>query len=283
MVVTWLFAEENRELPCLSMEEGLCQKILQSAQVISEFLYKMGPRLLSSRNKVQCHEPARAKYSAQPGWMRRRLAFALGEFIVMRIFYGFLFFFAIALLGAYVLRADLPLEAQTVVARYVDRPAVYPNDIVRDRPSKITDKASLERWLLAAIMCDNNAILDVQNAAFMKAIKKLGVRVTSESVGSPVGEWVLPPGIRIFSSNVEEFFYWGDSGAVLAVTINAQPSMLASRLGAKPAFFLGQEDAPVVFSEPFNLYEDGMLNLKPYTYMRGHLGKSILGCTHVDI
>lgn len=183
----------------------------------------------------------------------------------------------------YVFRAHLPPRLQAIIVRHIDRPASYPSYLVVDRPKRVTDKASLEHWLTAAAMCDPMAIMDVQSPQFLADVRRLGVRIEASDEGPPDGTWKLPKGVKVFSYPVESFDYWADSGADVSLTLIGETPRVVKLLGARPAFFLASETSPVVFSGPVDLYVDGVLDIRSYTYVRGiESNRTMVGCTSID-
>lgn len=195
------------------------------------------------------------------------------------------FFLAAILTGAaiaYWQRAKLPPAAAGFLMRHLAAPHYYPATLDLSRPARLKSLADLEQWLTSAVFCAPGAILDVQDPAFIRSLKRLGVTGAQLVEGPPEGSWQLPAGTRVLGFPAKAFDFWGDSGSDFSVLVDGPLADYIASVGAKPSFVLQNEDAPVLFSREFAYDAESFYSIPAYTYFRSDKASRI-GCTTLDM
>lgn len=196
-------------------------------------------------------------------------------------------FFLVLVTGAsglaYIFRGNLPEQVQAFIITYIDIPPVMGKGAAPPAKAKLSNRQDLERWLTATLLCRPDSILDVQDEAFIKQVKMLGVNIEGNTEPPISGDWVFHKPLTVLGRRAIDFDYWADSGSGFAATLSGKPETLVKQLGAKKVFFPPQaKDSWVIFTQKPS-YEGGIINIPPYTFIRDdEKGNTIVGCASSD-
>lgn len=104
------------------------------------------------------------------------------------------------------------------------------------KPTPPKDPAAFAHFALDAPNCRSEFTDQVQDRAWLDALKSLGITLNSEwqEGDVPEGEFVLPAGIDFGGKKVTRLKYWADSGAEFYALVDAPPEAVAKALGTKP-------------------------------------------------